>query len=149
MAPAYSAGRFKPTNTVGQKMVMHIGKAQTYEYKYTLKVNNVNHELEYNITEEKDIGVIIDCKLKFDKHMNFKTNNASGIMAVIRRSFITLNESNFVSLYKALVRSHLDYASYIWSPYKKKYKDATKQINDMKDIPYPERLKRLKLPTLA
>ena len=149
MAPAYFAGRFKPTNTVVQKMVMHIGNAKTYEYRYTLNVNNVNHELEYNITEEKDIGVIIDCKLKFDKHVNFKINNASGIMAVIRRYFITLNESNFVPLYKALVRSHLDYASYIWSPYKQKYKDATKQINDMKDIPYPERLKRLKLPTLA
>ena len=51
----------------------------------------------------------------------------------------------------------MDYASHIWSPYKQKYKDAlenvqrraTKQINGMKDIPYPERLKRLKLPTLA
>ena len=136
--------------------VMHIGKAKTDEYRYTLNVNNVNHELEY-ITEEKDIGVIIDCKLEFDKHVNFKINKASGIMAVIRRSFITLNESNFVPLYKALVRSHLDYASHIWSPYKQKYKDAlenvqrraTKQINGMKDIPYPERLKRLKLPTLA
>ena len=42
-------------------------------------------------------------------------------------------------------------------PYKQKYKDsienvqrrATKQLARMKDIPYQERLKRLKLPTLA
>ena len=62
-----------------------------------------------------------------------------------------------VPLYKALVRSHLDYATSIWSPYKQKYKDAiesvqrraTKQLPGMKDIPYEERLKRLKLPTLA
>ena len=39
--------------------VMRIGKAKTDHYRYTLNVNNVNHELEY-ITEEKDIGVIID-----------------------------------------------------------------------------------------
>ena len=39
--------------------VMHIGKAKTGEYRYTLNVNSVNHELEY-ITEEKDIGVSID-----------------------------------------------------------------------------------------
>ena len=78
-------------------------------------------------------------------------------MAVIRRSFTTLNQHNFVSLYKALVRSHLDYAISIWSPYKQKYKDAienvqrraTKQLPGMKNIPYEERLQRLKLPTLA
>ena len=78
-------------------------------------------------------------------------------MAVIRRSFTTLNQHNCVPLYKALVRSHLDYAISIWSPYKQKYKDAienvqrraTKQLPGMKNIPYEERLQRLKLPTLA
>ena len=78
-------------------------------------------------------------------------------MAVIRRSFTTLNQHNFVPLYKPLVRSHLDYAISIWSPYKQKYKDAiknvhrraTKQLPGMKNIPYEERLQRLKLPTLA
>ena len=77
-------------------------------------------------------------------------------MAVIRRSFTTLNQHNFVPLYKALVRSHLDYAISIWSPYKQKYdaienvqRRATKQLPCMKNIPYEERLQRLKLPTLA
>ena len=53
--------------------------------------------------------VIIDSNLEFDKHINQKINKANSIMAVIRRSFTTLNKNNFVSLYKALVRSHLDY----------------------------------------
>ena len=78
-------------------------------------------------------------------------------MAFIRRSFTTLNQHNFVPLYKALVRSHLDYAISIRSPYKQKYKDAidnvqrrtTKQLPSMKNFPYEERLERLKLPTLA
>ena len=78
-------------------------------------------------------------------------------MAVIGRSFTTLNQHTFVPLYKALVRSHLDYAISIWSPYKQKYKDAienvhrraTKHLPCMKNIPYQERLERLKLPTLA
>ena len=78
-------------------------------------------------------------------------------MAVTRRSFTTLNKNNFVPLNKALFRNHLDYATPIWSPYKQKYKDAienvqrraTKQLPGMKDIPYQERLERLKLPTLA
>ena len=78
-------------------------------------------------------------------------------MAVIRRSFTTLNQHNFVPLYKALVRSHLDYTISIWSPHKQKYKDAienvqrraTKQLPGMKNISYEEILQRLKLPTLA
>ena len=80
-------------------------------------------------------------------------------MAVIRRSFTTLNQHNVVPLHKALVRSYLDYAISIWSPYKQKYKDAienvqrraTKQLPGpgMKNIPYEERLESLNLPTLA
>ena len=78
-------------------------------------------------------------------------------MVVISRSFTTLNQHNFVPLYKTLVRSHLDYAISIWSPYKQNYKDAienvqrraTKQLPGMKNIPYEERLQILKLPTLA
>ena len=78
-------------------------------------------------------------------------------MAVIRRSFTTINQHNFVPLYKALVRGHLENAVSMWSLYKQNYKDAIenvqrrakKQLPGMKDIPYEERLKRLKLPTLA
>ena len=73
-------------------------------------------------------------------------------MAVIQRSFQKLDEDTFVPLYKALVRTHLDYACCIWSPYKQKYKDAlenvqrraTKQINGMSDMSYPDRLRKLK-----
>ena len=137
--------------------VMHLGRPLPYnEYQYTMTTTGRVFHLEYT-DNEKDIGVIIDSKLEFDKHISFKIKKANSIMAVIRRSFIMLNESNFVPLYKALVRSHLDYASCIWSPHKQKYKDeienvqrrATKQINRLKDLPYPERLKRLNLPTLA
>ena len=78
-------------------------------------------------------------------------------MAVIRRSNTTLNQHNCLPLYNALVRSHLDFAISIWSPYKQKYKDAienvqraaTKQLPGMKNIPYEERRQRLKLPSLA
>ena len=136
--------------------LMHVGKTIQQEYAYNLKIDNIAHELG-GIEEQKDIGVIIDSNLEFEKHINQKINKANSIMAVIRRSFTTLNQHNFVPLYKALVRSHLDYAISIWSPYKQKYKDAienvqrraTKQLPGMKNISYEERLQRLKLPTLA
>ncbi len=48
-------------------------------------------------------------------------------MAVIRRSFQKLDE-DYVPVYKALVRTHLDYACCIWSPDKQKYKDALENV---------------------
>ena len=56
-----------------------------------------------------------------------------------------------------MVRSHLDYAMAVWHPYKIKHKialeniqrRATKELPGMRDLSYIERLKLLKLPTLA
>ena len=60
-------------------------------------------------------------------------------------------------LYKALVRSHFDYAMIIWNPHMVKHiesiegvqRRATKMIPELKHLSYPERLKKLKLPTVA
>ena len=67
-----------------------------------------------------------------------------------------MDKDAFVLLYKALVRSHLEYANTVWSPYKQYLieeveevqKRATKLVHDCKHLPYAERLKYLKLPTL-
>ena len=138
--------------------VMHLGKPLEEQFKYTLYDGSIIHELGYT-SEEKDIGVIIDSNLEFDKHVciYFNVNKANSTMAVIRRSFQKLDGDTFVPLYKALVRTHLDYACCIWSPYKQKYKDAlenvqrraTKLINGMSEMSYPDRVRKLKLPTLA
>ena len=56
-----------------------------------------------------------------------------------------------------MVRTHLDYVSSVWSPYKKKDIDkiesvqrrVTKQLPGLKDMSYPERLKKLGLPILS
>ena len=55
------------------------------------------------------------------------------------------------------MRSQLDYASSVWASYRKKHIDkieqvqkrATKQIPEMKNLNYEERLRKLKLPTLG
>jgi hypothetical protein len=123
---------------------------------YKLNYPNTVYELE-KVDNEKDLGVIIDSDLNFDKHINEKVNKANSMFGMIRRSFDFLSESNFTYLYKALVRSHLDYASSVWSPYKIKHieaiesvqRRATKQLPNLSKLSYEDRLKKLHLPTLA
>ena len=131
---------------------MHIGKKEPpMDFNYRLG----NKSLE-QIKNEKDIGMIIDNHLNFDKQVSEKVNKANSMAAVIRRSFQNLNKDIFLPLYKALVRSHLDYASSVWYPYKEYQieqiegvqRRATKQLPGMKELTYQERLKILKLPTL-
>ena len=109
------------------------------------------------IESEKDIGVHIDPNINFDKHISAISNKANAMFAMLRRAFQYIDKETFIPLYKALVRTHLDYASSVYSPYKLKHIDqleavqrrATKQLPGMKDKPYPDRLKELKLPTLS
>ena len=74
-----------------------------------------DHHLEV-ANNEKDIGVVIDCDLIFDKHIAEKMNKATKIVNIIRRSFMYLDEEIFLNLYKALVRPHLECANQIWPP---------------------------------
>ena len=99
----------------------------------------------------------MDNKLKFETHIDEKATKANAIMGVIRRAFRHLDSSTFSKLYKALVRPHLEYAQSVWSPHQVKdikkleqiQRRATKQVGDLKNLSYKERLQRLKLPTLV
>ena len=132
---------------------MQLGnKAPQNTVKYTLQ------GIELSETqEEKDIGVLIDNRLSFDSHISEKVKKAHQMFAVIRRNFNYLDKKSFIPLYKTLVRTHLDYANSVWAPYKIKHiemlegvqRRATKQIPGLSDLPYQERLRILKLPTLT
>ena len=106
---------------------------------------------------EKDIGVHIDQLLSFDEHIDYIVNKANCIFGIIRRSFTTLDIQTFLQLYKSMVRSYMDYAASVWAPYKAKHieilenvqKRATRQVPELKNLSYEERLKKLKLPTLT
>ena len=134
--------------------VMRIGSSSIDVKDYTLKENGNN--LQYS-TFEKDIGVIIDDKLAFDKHISEKVNKANSIMGLIRRTMEYMDNNTFVLLFKALVRPHVEYANQIWCPHLVKHIDAienvqrraTRQLPGMSDLSYSERLRKLKLPTLA
>jgi len=127
------------------------GRNIDHGYKYSL------HSADFEKTSTiKDLGVIFDPELSFRQHCTEKINKAYAMLGIIKRNFIYLSEEAIVSLYKTLVRSHLEYANSVWNPYrmglikdlKKVQMRATKLVIQLKHLRYKERLERLKLPTL-
>ena len=133
---------------------------------------NVNKDYKYCMLQEgakitvqrddhiKDLGVTFDEKLDFGLYVTEKVNKAYSMLWLIKRNFKDIGAEAFVTLYKHLIRSHLKYNNSVWSvwsPHKKSdieklervQKRATKMIPSMPKISYPDRLRKLKLPTLT
>ena len=81
---------------------------------------------------------------------------SSCFLGMIKRTIHYKNADIMVSLYKSLVRPHVEYAVSAWSPYYKKDKDLfervqhrfTRLVKGLKCLNYNERLKVLGLWTL-
>ena len=110
-----------------------------------------------NVDEVKDLGVLVDTKLKFQRQTSVKANKANQMWGTVRRAFKHMNPDIFKKLFCAHVRPHVEYAIQFWSPYLRKNIDqiesvqrrATKRIPGFSDLSYKERLLKLDLPTLS
>ena len=137
--------------------VLKIGNDNTNEYHMNKKTDTGTSSIQLKtIEKEKDLGVIIDNKLSFKEQVAHSTAKANKIVGLIRRSFDYMSEKMFTLLFKSLVRPILEYGHSIWQPHEKGLcKDiedvqrrATKTLSHLKNLPYPERLRKLKLPSL-
>ena len=129
-----------------------------------MQVGKVHLECEYSMNNdklkvensEKDLGILFTSNLKFDKHISSIVNKANRVIGLIRRKFTFMDKNLFLTLYKALVRSTLDYGNIIFYPSSKKNKQmvenvqrrATRLIPELRELSYTERLTELKLSTL-
>ena len=115
-----------------------------------------NHNLNCSNCE-KDIGVFIDNTLSFERHISYAVNKANRVLAITRKTFECMDNNIFNQIFKTLVRPHLEYAAPVWSPHLTTQKEllenvqrrATKMVPGLSDLSYPERLRKLNLPTLA
>ena len=138
-----------PFNT-GKCKVMHIG-TKNLKFDYTM----ANHKLE-TTTQEKDLGILVDDSLSFHAHTDMVVARAYQTLGIIKRTFINLDETTLALVYKAMVRPILEYANTAWGPLfigdqqkvEKVQKRATRMVIAIRHLPYEDRLKRVKLPTL-
>ena len=91
--------------------MMHFGFNNT-RHTYTMN----NKELQ-TVSEEKDLGVIIQDNLKVDKQVAASVAKANKMLGMIRRSFKSRDEKMMLQLYKSVVRPHVEFAISSWSPH--------------------------------
>jgi len=135
---------------------MTVGSRREIPANYYMTAADGKRTALERTSKEKDLGVIWDEDLKFREELANRVQKANNIMGVIRRTYVYLDENTFTLLFKSLVRPHLEYAAPVWDPHYKKDKAllegvqrrATNQIPSLKDLSYPERLRKLGLPTL-
>ena len=135
-----------------------------YEKCKVLHLGNTNQRLSYKMdnivleqtSAEKDLGVVIDEKLNFTAHVSKAVNKASRMLGLIKTVIKCKDQTTIPTLFKSLVRPHLEYGNLIWCPRWKKdqlevekvQRRATKLIPSINHLPYQERLKKINLPSL-
>ena len=135
--------------------VLSLGRfmeASSRAFDYQLCGHSLDHVLE-----ERDLGVIVDCHMTFEPHIDAKISKANSFLGLIRRNFIYLDKNTLVRLYVAFVRPHIEYAHAVWSPSQtsliRKLEAvqirALRLVPELRNLTYEEQLRRTKLTTLA
>jgi hypothetical protein len=117
------------------------------------------------VNEFRDLGVILDTKLTFNTHVAKIVSKAYSMLGFAKRICADFkNTKALTSIYNAHVRSHLEYASVVWSPAYDVHCDKIESVQKQfviyalrrsirRDVnfrlpPYTDRCASLKLETL-
>ena len=130
---------------------LHIGRKNK---RYWYEMNGTKLK---QVTEEKDLGIIIDDELKFHKQSASATKKSNAILGLLKKSFTLLDKKTLPLLYKSQIRPHLEYGIVVWGPHyaediksiEKVQRRATKLVPELKNLSYEERFCELNLPSLA
>lgn len=88
-------------------------KQDTIHYRYEM-----NSHLLTRVDCIKDLGVMMDHKLTFDKHVAVTSAKAFATLGFLRRNTVDFeNIRALKTLYISLVRSILEYAVQVWAPH--------------------------------
>ena len=136
--------------------ILRLGRsAPSFTYSMGDYAGGDRHNLDVSPCQ-KDLGVLVDNELAFRDHIPCIVAKANGVLGVIRRIFRFLDSSSLLLLYKSMVHPIIEYGIPAWSPFLWKDIDeidsiqrrATKMVPGLREVPYPERLRRLDLPCL-
>ena len=87
---------------------------------------NLNLQIENEVVEQVEytnfLGVIIDNKLSWEKHIASVSNKISSSIGILRKLKSVLPSETLFTLYRSLIHPHLSYCSLVWGrTYKRFY----------------------------
>ena len=120
----------------------------------TYQVSDGN--LLYPTNTVKDLGVIVSTDLSWSPHVNTIAERARKVAAWVLSAFKTRDKQTMMTLYKSLVRSHLEYCCPLWNSstladiqqLEGVQRTFTSRISGVGHLNYWERLKALNLMSL-
>ena len=130
--------------------VLHFGKHNP------MHVHSINNVALKNVTEEIDLGVIVQGNLKVSEQCTKVVKAANRTLGMIKRTFSSRDSSIIVPLYKTLVRPQLEYCAQAWRPHlikditllERVQQRALRMITGLNNLSYEQRLAKLDMTTL-
>lgn len=145
---------------------LNLNADKCFFINFSNKKSPLNHSYLLNnvqitqTNEIKDLGVLFDNKLKFDRHVDVVVRQASRNLGFLMRSTKGFSDPKCLkTLYYSLVRSRLEYASVIWNTSLSTYSDRLERLQRRFTrylsfalgnpyTPYEERLRFYNMPSL-
>ena len=114
------------------------------------KYSVAGSQLEF-VSSHRDLGVVVDCRLRFHQHINMVVNKARGLVSQLLRETVCRKRKFMVTLFISHIRPLMDFSARVWNvgyvgdvkTLERVQKSWVSQTEGMQDLQYGDCLREL------